>query len=286
MDDELYRVPLAEFTKTRDAIAARLSAAGQKDAAAELKRVKKPSIPAWAANQVVWRAPDAWRRLREAAKAMRRAYQKAPSPDEVREATREQRDALAACEARASEVLAQHGHAATPAVLEKVGHTLLTLAYGAPHVTPGRLETDLPPPGFEALAGLTLAPPPRRQVPATAEPREEREAEPPAEAGRPTEADRKRAAAESQRTEEDERARRLAALRAAEARQAESRRTVVKARARLEGDEQRVRALEDQLQAARSASQDARRLLEAAEAEDRAAAAAVEALRQEEAPAG
>ena len=271
MDDELYQVPLAEFTKTRDAIAARRKAAGEKDAAAELKRVKKPSLPAWAANQVVWRAADAWQRLRDAASAMRRAYQKAPAPDEVREATREQREALAACEARASEMLAQHGHAVTPAVLEKVGHTLLALAYGAPEVTSGRLETDLPPPGFEALAGLTLAPPPRRQVPATVVPREEREPEPPAEAARPTEA---------------ERARHLAALRAAEARQAESRRAVVRARARLEGDEQRVLALEDQLEAARRDRDGARQQLEAALVEDRAAAAAVDLLRQEEAQAG
>ncbi len=270
--DELYQVPLAEFTKARDAAAARLSAAGDKPAAAELKRAKKPSIPAWAANQVVWRAPEAWQRLREAAKGVRRAYQKAPSPDEVREATREQRDALADCEARASQMLAEHGHAATPPVLEKVGHALLALAYGAPDVTPGRLETDLPPPGFEALAGLTLAPLPRPPaVPSV--PREEPKPEP-------------RDTAEEKRALEQERSRQQAARKAAEARQAESRRAVVRARARLESDEKRLHAIEGQLEAARRDCEDARRQLEAAEAEDRAAEAAVDALRQPEARVG
>jgi len=257
--DELYRVPLAEFTKTRDALAARLLAAGEKGAAAELKRLKKPAVPAWAANQVVWHAPEAWQRLRQAAQGMRRAYQRTPSPDEVREATREQREALAACEARASEMLARHGHAATAAVLEKVGHTLLALAYGAPDVTPGRLETDLPPPGFEALAGLTLAPVPRVIRPPAVEPREERQAE---------------------------HARRQVALKGAEARQAESRRAVVRARARLESHEQRADALSGQLEAARRDCEQARLELEVALAEDRAAAAALDALRQQQAQAG
>ena len=48
--DDLYGLPLGEFTATRDALAARLKAAGDKEAAAEVKRARKPSVPAWAAN--------------------------------------------------------------------------------------------------------------------------------------------------------------------------------------------------------------------------------------------
>jgi hypothetical protein len=159
MNDDHYRVPLEEFTAARDALSARLKAAGDKDAAAEVKRARKPNVPAWAANQVVWHAPERWERLRAAVADLRKAYENAASGEALRQATREQRDAQHAGEARAGELLAENGHAPHPALLQKVGQTLLALAYGAPGVTPGRLERELSPPGFEALAGLTLAAP-------------------------------------------------------------------------------------------------------------------------------
>jgi hypothetical protein len=243
MTDELYQVPLGDFTAARDALAARLKAAGDKEAAAAAKRARKPSVAAWAANQVVWHAGDAWDRLLSTTKALREKHENSASADELRQAGREQREALLACEARAAEQLGAHDHAASPAVLQKVAHTLLALAYGAPGVAPGRLDQELQPPGFEALAGMTLAAP----VPATVS----------SGGDKPTPPGR-------------------AAQKAAEARLAESRRAVLKARARLATDAERVAAAEKQLDAARRTCDDTRRKLEAAEAEEAAAQAALD----------
>ncbi len=278
-EDEPYQVPLREFIATRDDVAARLKAAGHKEAASALKSARKPSVPAWAANQVVWRAPEEWRRLREAARVLRSAHQKPTPPEDMRQAIREQREALSACEARAARMLAQHEHAVTPAVLEKVGHTLLALAYGAPDLTPGRLEHELQPPGFEALAGLTLvAPKPRPTATAPEEPEPSAPRRTIREGPDTRAAEERRRADERRKAEEQEHARR-AALKSAEARHTESRRAALKARARLDAEDERRRALEEQLEAARHAADDARRELQAAEAEEAAAQAALDALR-------
>src|SRR2546423_10595587 len=56
--DRLYGLPLEEFTAQRDAAAKRLRAAGERDAAAEVKRLRKPSRLAWALNQVRRHDPE------------------------------------------------------------------------------------------------------------------------------------------------------------------------------------------------------------------------------------
>jgi hypothetical protein len=296
VSDDLYRAPLGEFIAVRDALAARLKGAGDKAGAAEVKGARKPSVPAWAANQVVWQAPEEWERLRTAVRGLRKAHVNAVSSEELRRAVREQREALHECEARASELLARHGHAASPAVVQKVGHTLLSLAHGTPGVTPGRLDHELPPPGFEAFSGLSLAavPKPRAGRPrAESEAAPESESEPEAERASPAAPSLARAtppAADSARATAEQKAREQRAARAeavrltAEARQAEGRRAVLRARARLAADEERRSALEEQLEEARRACDETRRQLEAAEAEARSAEAALLALRAE--PAG
>jgi hypothetical protein len=70
--DQLYALPLDEFTAARDELARRLRREGDGDAAAEVKRLRKPSVAAWALNQVRRNAPgqsdeliEAGRRLSE-----------------------------------------------------------------------------------------------------------------------------------------------------------------------------------------------------------------------------
>lgn len=272
--DELYQLPLDQFTPARDALAASLKAAGDKDGAAAVKSLRKPSVPAWAANQVVWQARVEWERLGAAAEDLRTKQEQATSPDELRQAGRDQRDALHACEARAVEFLGAQGHAASPAVLQKVGHTLLALAYGASDGTPGRMDHELQPPGFEALAGLTLAamppPPVAAVVPSSSSPKTE-------QAPPPHATDESRVAAE-RKAENEERARRLAAIANAEGRLIEAKRTAEKARKRLAAEEEAVSALEQRLEAACDVAQKARAGVDAAEAEATAAQAALEDL--------
>src|SRR5438552_2059905 len=64
--DALFRLPLAEFTAARNTLAARLKKSGRGDEKAEADRVKalvKPSISAWAVNQLYWDHREAFDRL-------------------------------------------------------------------------------------------------------------------------------------------------------------------------------------------------------------------------------
>ena len=48
--DELYGLPLEDFVAQRDALAKRLRADGDRDAAAAVKKLPKPTRAAWAAQ--------------------------------------------------------------------------------------------------------------------------------------------------------------------------------------------------------------------------------------------
>jgi hypothetical protein len=50
----LYRLPIASFIEARDALAARRRAAGDRDGAARVRALRKPSASAWAVNQLHW----------------------------------------------------------------------------------------------------------------------------------------------------------------------------------------------------------------------------------------
>ena len=173
MSDELYGLPLSEFIAARDALSAKLKAAGDKPGAAEVKKLAKPSVPAWAANQIVrWGRRD-FERLRTAAQALREQQATGAPAQALREAVREQSQALQACEQRAGQLLADSGHAATPAVLQRVSHTLLALAYGTGDARAGCLSAELLPPGFDALPVLApaqSAPEPAQSAPAAPQP--------------------------------------------------------------------------------------------------------------------
>jgi len=290
--DELYKVPLSEFVRVRDAIAARRKAAGDKDGAAEVRRARKPSLPAWAANQVVRNAPSEWERLRAAAAALRKGHEKGTSPDAIRQASREQREALQACESRAAGFLVASGHAATPAVVQKASGTLQALAYGAVDAEPGRVLEELSPPGFEVLAGMSL--PAGGRAPA-APPAPAPDGPPPPAAGPKASVSsiaegvrrRDEQSRDQEREErvvrEEERARRRAAVEAAETRLAEGRRVLAAARKQVDEHEQRLAALEREIEAERRAADGARRAVGAAEAGAAAAEAALEALRADDA---
>src|SRR4051795_5167544 len=64
--DRLYELPLDEFTPPRNELAARLKKAGQGDAAARVKELKKPTVAVWTANQLARREQDEVARLVEA----------------------------------------------------------------------------------------------------------------------------------------------------------------------------------------------------------------------------
>lgn len=56
--DELFDLPPAAFTAARDALAKKLKAEGDEDAAAEVKALRRPTVAAWAVNQVARSSPE------------------------------------------------------------------------------------------------------------------------------------------------------------------------------------------------------------------------------------
>jgi hypothetical protein len=56
--DELYGLDLEDFTAARDALAKELRAAGDKERAAEVKKLPKPTRAAWAVNRLARERPE------------------------------------------------------------------------------------------------------------------------------------------------------------------------------------------------------------------------------------
>ena len=77
LEDEfaaLFKLPLTEFTVARNALAARLKKAGRGEGSERVKALVKPSISAWAVNQLYWRHRDAFERLIAAGERFRRSH--------------------------------------------------------------------------------------------------------------------------------------------------------------------------------------------------------------------
>src|SRR5215510_13167049 len=77
--DALFKVPLTEFTVARNALAARLKKAGNRDEAERVKALSRPTLSAWAVNQLYWTHGDAFKELIAASKRFGKA-------DDMREA--------------------------------------------------------------------------------------------------------------------------------------------------------------------------------------------------------
>ena len=88
--DGLYALPLEQFTKARNDLAARLRKAHQDDVAAAVRALKKPSTVAWVANRLARDQPKQVDALLQAAEQLRDAQQRSlggqASADEVDEA--------------------------------------------------------------------------------------------------------------------------------------------------------------------------------------------------------
>jgi colicin import membrane protein len=150
--DALYQVPLSEFTAARNALAKRL---GRTEP--PIKDLEKPSVPAWAVNQLYWRQRPVYNRLIQAAERLRAEHRKllAGKPADHREAEKLHREAIRAATDAVRDILTEANQAASPATMTAVGETLAALPTAD---APGRLAKPLRPMGFEALSGVTVRP--------------------------------------------------------------------------------------------------------------------------------
>jgi hypothetical protein len=174
--DRLYGLSLAEFTPARDELARDLRKAGEREAADEAKALAKPSISAWAVNQLARKEPMQIRGLMTAGERLRSAQAGVllgGDPDELQAALQRQRDVVAALLDSAEHILATEGHPASQATLDRIRGTLTAAAAdeeGTRLVESGLLTKDLEPAGFGRL-GPAEGKAPRRKSARSSRPR-------------------------------------------------------------------------------------------------------------------
>lgn len=264
--DELFQLPLNEFTAARNALA---KSAG-KDGAA-IRALTKPPLAAWAVNQVYWKDPDTYEALIAAANEMRQTHRSVleGKTADLRSAGREHDIAIDAALKSALSILRDSGNPITDATRQAILNTLRALPADEP---PGRLTRTLSPGGFEMLAGITPAAAPKRAAkPATPPPSKGKgkdEDEAAREAARKREA---RAAAERAVRDADQKARH------AEFEAARAARDASKAAKRLE---EARRAFEEAKEELAHAEQEAQRTESAKDEADERSQQAQEALEE------
>jgi len=159
----LYSVPLNEFIRERDALAARLKDDGQKEEAARIKALRKPSVAVWALNQLAQRRPDEVADLIRTGDRLRSTQEETlqgGDAADLRTVAGERNRLVARLADEASSILEQAGSAPGPH-LEKIKNTLLAATSdqeAADMLGRGVLTTELAPSGFEGIFGMAAPP--------------------------------------------------------------------------------------------------------------------------------
>jgi hypothetical protein len=257
---ELYGLPLERFTEERNALAKALRKEGRRDEAAEVSKLRKPSVAAWAVNQLVRTQRRDVAALFEAGDSLREAQSRLlaghSEPDALRDAVEAERAAVDELTHKARGLLSSEGHELTSTTLERVSETLNAAALDEDlrvQVRDGCLVRELHHVG---LGGLGAAPPsrsgPRGKASSKKPAARSREGGPRREQTRLTQAGQDRKA--------EAEARRRAQRTARELKTAQSRRD--RAAAQLRQAEDAVRDAEAVLASAHETAADAVRQLE------------------------
>jgi len=147
--DRLYQATLGEFTAKRNELLKKATGAAKE----ELRALQKPTVPAWAVNQLYWRRRKIFDKVVEAARKLRVEHgrQLTGKAAEVELAEARHREAMKAASDEIRALLKDAGEQDTQATMIAVSETLHGLSAAD---VPGRLVRPLKPQGFEALAGL------------------------------------------------------------------------------------------------------------------------------------
>lgn len=161
--DDLYAGPPEEFVARRDELVRSLRKEGDRKAADKVKALRKPTVPAWAVNQLARRERMRLRSLLTAGERLRGAHEEllsGGSPEAVQRAREDERKAIAELARAAAGLLEQGGHPASEATLDRVRDTLHAAAIDEEvgrRVREGRLEKEAEATGF-GFEGLASAP--------------------------------------------------------------------------------------------------------------------------------
>jgi outer membrane biosynthesis protein TonB len=169
----LYQAPVDTFVAERKRLAGELKAAGDKAGATKLGKLGRPTLSAWAVNQLWWHAREAFDALFATAERIRGGELAAQAAH---------RDAIADLRGRAARILTDAGHNANEATLRRVTTSLSAVAAAGwePDV-PGAIAEDRETVGFDvamALAHVPVRHAPTRPEPPKPKPEPEPEPEP------------------------------------------------------------------------------------------------------------
>jgi hypothetical protein len=161
---ELYALPPEEFVKARDTRARELKADGKRDEADAVRKLRKPTLAAWAVNQLARERELDVRRL---LKAGERLQEGGADASDFAAARQEESDVIRRLLRGAREVLEAAGHKPSDSMLESVSSMLRSAAVdeqGRTLLAEGRVTQELEPGGFELFSALleSARPAPRR----------------------------------------------------------------------------------------------------------------------------
>jgi hypothetical protein len=248
-ESRLYGLPLEDFTKERDALARELRKGGDKEAAATVAKLPKPTPVGWAVNRLARDEPDLIDALAQAGERLREVQLGGEGREALREAVAGERAAVEAVVTAARD-LKPGGRALSRAMTDRLRTTLHAAAGDEElreRILTGRVAAEAEAGGAWPL-GAAPAPAPGR---AAKPPRRAKGAT------RDRDAEARAAAAE-----------REAAARAAEEREAEQREAAER------------RELEKRLKTARNAAARAAKRLDTARTDAESAQEGLEAARQ------
>jgi hypothetical protein len=158
--DRLYGLPLAQFTAARDDVVRRLRSGGDRQGADEIKRLRKPTVAAWALNQVHRDDPQGVQELIGAGQRLRDAHERllaGGDREPLQRAVAEERQLVRDLARHAERQLVAAGQSVSAAVETKLWATLRAVSADSEAgelISAGRLTRD-----YEISdLGLGLAP--------------------------------------------------------------------------------------------------------------------------------
>src|SRR5262245_65352525 len=114
--EELAGVPPREFTRARNALATRLTQAGDKAAASRVKKLRAPTVPVWVVNRLAREGGNLVIELLAAAQRVRSAQLGHGGAAPLAAASREHGEAVRGLLARADRLLDEAGIQPTHAI--------------------------------------------------------------------------------------------------------------------------------------------------------------------------
>src|SRR4051812_28072853 len=159
--DALYGLELSEFTPARTELVKRLKAEGERDRAAEIGKLRKPTVAAWVVNRVARESPADVAALLHAGAALREVQLGGGSASDVRDATEAEQEALRVAMRTAGRVAKAAD--AGGYTLQRVHDTLHAAALDeelAERVRRGVLVREQQSAGGFLLGGISLSPAP------------------------------------------------------------------------------------------------------------------------------